>query len=445
MLKAVRRLAGLDSQTLPTLLLRGWSVIAGAVMVLLIPIWLGPIEQGYYFTFASLLALQIFFELGMNQVIVQVVSHEFAHLKISSNDELSGDESRISRLSSLLALLRRFYGIGAALFFVIVGACGFLFFSKTGGLAAADWGSAWVLLTLATAGNLYLSPMLTVLEGCGEVAGVARMRLVQSIFGYSLMWVALGLGAGLWAMSFVPLTAVLYTFFWLKRNGRTIKELRKYTAAGASKERISWRKDIFPFQWRIAISWISGYFIFQLFTPLAFAKQGAVAAGQLGISLAIFSALLTVGMSWITAKIPALAAHVARNERDKLNLLFTAVVKRSMAFTLISILFVIAIMFLLTHFDVAAVHRFTSFPVIICLAIVTLSNCYVFAAAIYMRSHKEEPMMLVSVVSALATLTAAIIGAGYSVFTMMALYTSVVVGLTVPWTTILFLRYFRRA
>ena len=56
-----REIVGLDFHVLVTLLFRGWAIIAGAATVFFLPLWISPIEQGYYFTFASVLALQIFF------------------------------------------------------------------------------------------------------------------------------------------------------------------------------------------------------------------------------------------------------------------------------------------------------------------------------------------------------------------------------------------------
>ncbi len=45
---------------------------------------------------------------------------------------------------------------------------------------------------------------------------------------------------------------------------------------------ISWRREVWPFQWKIAVSWLCDYFIFQLFTPVLFAFRGPVEAGQDG-------------------------------------------------------------------------------------------------------------------------------------------------------------------
>lgn len=442
-LRSFCQFAGLDAQVLPTLLLRGWQIIAGGVMVLLIPVWLTKVEQGYYYTFASVLALQVFFELGMNQVIIQMVSHDYAHIRVTQKGQLSGDAKRVDRLAALVGLLRRWYGIAASLFFVMVSIGGAWFFSTKGNLSVTAWIGAWLLLTLGTALNLYLSATLTVLEGCGEVAGVARMRTVQSMSGNALMWLALGLGAGLWAMPLVPLVGAAYTAYWLHTQSASVHRLQRHAQSTPKQDLIHWRTDIFPFQWRIAVSWISGYFIFQLFTPIAFARLGAVEAGRLGISMAVFSALLTVGMSWVNAKLPAFAAHVSRGERANLNALFNSVVKRSMAFTLIATVAIITIVEVMTSLNIASIQRFASLPVVICLAIVTLTNCFIFAAAAYMRAHKEEPMMVPSVVTGLATLVAATTGSMYGVLPMMLLYASVTTCIALPWTGIIFARYYR--
>ena len=41
----------------------------------------------------------------------------------------------------------------------------------------------------------------------------------------------------------------------------------------------SWKKEILPFQWRIALSSTTGYFSLYLFTPVTFNVFGAVEAG----------------------------------------------------------------------------------------------------------------------------------------------------------------------
>src|SRR5438045_5959336 len=98
----LRVLLGLDRATVFTVLARGWSSLAGLVTILLIAHFLTGAEQGYYYTFGSLVALQMVFELGFSFVIMQMASHECAHLSISKSGEISGDSATHARLASVL-------------------------------------------------------------------------------------------------------------------------------------------------------------------------------------------------------------------------------------------------------------------------------------------------------------------------------------------------------
>lgn len=80
----LRGVLGLDRAVAFTVLARGWSSLAGVGTLTLIAHFLSPAEQGYYYTFYSLVALQIVFELGFSVVILQTASHEAAHLTIAT-------------------------------------------------------------------------------------------------------------------------------------------------------------------------------------------------------------------------------------------------------------------------------------------------------------------------------------------------------------------------
>src|ERR1700719_2062578 len=89
-LRRILRFMGIDRAIGYTVLARGWAALAGLVSLLLIARTLSPAEQGYYYTFGSLVALQIVFELGFSYVILQLASHERAELSISSDYEING-------------------------------------------------------------------------------------------------------------------------------------------------------------------------------------------------------------------------------------------------------------------------------------------------------------------------------------------------------------------
>ena len=79
-----------------------------------------------------------------------------------------------------------------------------------------------------------------------------------------------------------------------------------------------WKKEIWPFQWRISLSWLSGFFTFNLINPIVFVLHGPVMAGRIGITFSLITAVLSIAGAWINSKIPAICSLIAENDRAKL-------------------------------------------------------------------------------------------------------------------------------
>ena len=440
MLERLKAFAGLDVHVLHTLLFRGWGILAGGLSIVLIPLFLSPTQQGFYYTFASVLALQVFFELGLNQVIIQLVSHDAAHLTIHDDGTVSGDAARIHRLNGLIRLLRRWYTFASVLFVVLAGGAGWMFFILKGGdLTVDQWGATWVALVLFTSINLFLSPRLAVIEGTGQVGAVARLRLMQSMVGYGVMWTMLLLGTGLWAAVAVPAIGAIATPLWLRRRGGMLHQPTTAKVPGLD-EPISWRRDVFPLQWRIAISWACGYVIFSMFTPIVFASHGAVEAGRVGMAMTVFSAITSLGLSWINAKSPNFTMHISRGESRALNRLFKGVALRSIVATALPSFVIVTLVALGKHYDIAVVSRIAPADTLFWIACAASVNTAVYAAAVYMRAHREEPMLPVSVVSALLTFAVVMLFRD-DITRMMRGYAAINVCVSLPWTFLLYRRY----
>ena len=89
--------------------------------------------------------------------------------------------------------------------------------------------------------------------------------------------------------------------------------LRRHAPQTAAQ--VAWRREILPFQWRISVSWMSGYFIFQLFTPMLFTNQGAVAANANRGKTAIKAAVVATNANLMVTENPStrVVAALARN------------------------------------------------------------------------------------------------------------------------------------
>ncbi|OZB49607.1 MAG: hypothetical protein B7X60_00595 [Polynucleobacter sp. 39-45-136] len=428
-----------DPHVLQLLFQRGWQIIAGGITVFIVPLALTATQQGYYFTFSSLIAMQVFFELGLNLVITQVAGHEAAKLIISDDGQISGNAESASKLLSLITLIRRWYCVSAPLFAVVLILVGVGFLGRQDALSIREWLGAWLLLVAFTAINLYLSPHLAILEGIGRVGQVARLRLHQSAVGMLLMWIGLVLGAGLWAVPLVSGSAALATWIWIRRYGQLSIPLDVIANSNAT---IEWRRDIFAMQWRIALSWLSGWIIFNSFTPMIFTHQGAVEAGKIGMAIAMFSAISTMSGSWANAATPKFTTYIALNKRSLMNQLFKQTVISGGVFSVFASLAVLCGVAAIKYMDLPFSGRIASLSVLTCLALVTVVNSFIFAAAVYMRAHKEEPMFWLSIVVGILTGIAAWFGSQYGTFEMTAIYAILVLFIALPWTMIIFRRYY---
>src|SRR5581483_1696534 len=212
----LRTVLGLDRAIGFTVLARSWGSAAGLVTVALIARFLSPAEQGYYYTFGSLVALQIIFELGFSFVILQLASHERAELSISSDYEITGSATAHARLASVIQKSVRWYSMAALLMLATLLPLGFYFFSTHDHAGpSVSWRLPWCLAAFMAVLNFQIDPFLSFFEGCGYVSSVARLRLMQSMTGSLLAWLALISHHGLFAPSMVLLGMAFASFLWL--------------------------------------------------------------------------------------------------------------------------------------------------------------------------------------------------------------------------------------
>jgi hypothetical protein len=407
---AARRLwnsAGVDRAVGFTVLGRVWSSAAGLISLVVVGQCLTPGEQGYYYTFTSLLALQVFAEMGLANVILQFVSHEAAHLEITPNGIVDGPTHARSRLASVLRFSLRWYGAAAAVFAVAIVCAGYIFFSNfSDGRAEVAWQLPWISTVLASAGILLVTPIAALLEGCGMVAEVARYRLLQALAANAALWIALVVGAGLAAAAVFAATNLVVMLAWLAVRYRRLV-IGLLTING--RETIDWRHEIWPYQWRIAISWLCGYFIFQMFTPLVFAVHGPIPAGRMGMSLTIAAAVSAVGLSWLSTKAPRFGALVSLRRFSELDRIFFRSMKQAIGVSAVCACIIAAAGVSLHAMHHPFADRILPPWPLVFLLVAQIVNLVVTSEATYLRAFKQEPFLVVSMISAALTTLSALI------------------------------------
>jgi O-antigen/teichoic acid export membrane protein len=431
------RKIGIDGTIAITILTRLIQAGGGIVAIFFIARYLSPVEQGYYYTFASILAIQIFFELGLSGIITQYTAHEFAHLKFESHGALLGETYYKSRLSSLLRFCVKWFGLISILLFFILFIAGYIFFGKFNSNSAVDWLGPWALLCLATSLNLFIDPILAYFDGLGEVKDMAKVRLIQKGVTMILLFTFFLFDFKLYSAAASSCIGILINYAQIIFS-RRIKFLKTIWNS-LDKWKLDYFKEIFPFQWKIALSWISGYFIFQLFNPVLFATEGSVVAGQMGMTITALNGVLSITISWINTKVPLFSSLIAKGEFNELDLVFNKSLRQSNFIAVICLTVFVLCIYILQKTGMPIANRFLSLFPLILMCLAAFVNQLVSALATYLRCHKKEPFLMHSIVLGILTATSTwILGNEFGLLGIVLGYCFLIVALSLPWAIIIF-------
>ena len=420
-LRIIASKAGIDKSIFFTSLARIIQAIGGIVSILFVARYLTGVEQGFYYTFGSIVAIQIFFELGLNGIITQYVAHEASHLQWKDSRNLVGEQKYLSRLSSLLHFSVKWYSCFAIVLLCTLIIVGFIFFTKYQ-VSTEDvmWKLPWILLVIGTSVNLLLAPILAFFEGLGKVKEVAKIRLYQQCVGLVIVWGGLFLGSKLFVSGINGLVGIVVnTILIYSSNFKfIISNIWKIEIT----ERVNYKKEIFPYQWKIALSWISGYFIFQLFNPVLFATEGAVVAGQMGMTLAALNGIQALSLSWITTKIPLFSGLIAQKQYIQLDTIFNRTLRQLVSINGTALALMLVMIFLIRHYHIVIGgmdlgSRFLGYFPMVLMMIPLFINQFVNSWATYLRCHKQEPFLINSIVAGIfCCLSTVLLGKYYGVF-----------------------------
>ena len=238
-----------------------------------------------------------------------------------------------------------------------------------------------------------------------RVAEVARFRLGQDLATYPLYWLGLVGGLGLMAAPLFQVLRLLIAAGWLfSRHRRFFTDQLERRLAAAT---IRWRTEIWPMQWKIALSWVSGYFIFQLFNPVLFVYFGPVEAGKMGMTLTLTTAVSTLAMSWIQTKSPVFGQMVAHKDFGGLDRLYGRTLLQALLAAVLGGA-VLWLMVVLLYAQQMPLSRRILEPLPFALmTAVAIFNVAIAAQAVYLRAHKQEPFLWISVGMAAANAASA--------------------------------------
>lgn len=255
-------------------------------------------QQGFYFTMLSLTTLLLVSEFGLGSAITHFVSHEAS--RADSDAPTDADDKAIGRLAGLARVALTWtliVGIGSL---ILLSAAGHGFLAASTQAATVSWEPAWWLMCLALPLSLLASVGRSFAEGLGDVACSQRSLLWSTVAAQIITWAALAAGLGLLALALGQWAMHSTALILLRTRLSSLLQLARHPSKQASFP--WWRREFWPHQWRLGISWTCGLLTVQSFVPAVFHARGPVEAGQAGMLIYAYGMANVFGHAWITVR-----------------------------------------------------------------------------------------------------------------------------------------------
>ncbi|MDR0551885.1 MAG: hypothetical protein LBG72_07695 [Spirochaetaceae bacterium] len=383
-----------------TLINQLWRLVSAPITLMLIPLFLPPDVQGYWYLFGSIAAFGALADMGFTTIILQFTAHEFAFLSFNKNNILDGDETHLKRLGSFFKFsVKWFFTLGLTAFFVMYIA-GFAFFLRDG--VFSKYWFPWTIYAFAAMLLLVLNAVFSFIEGLNKIETAQKMRIIVSVVNTIILAGILAGGGQIYALSLGMLTSVLAGIILIfAKFSANIKQL--INASEGFK--YNWKKDVLPLLTKYAVSNVCVYFMFTIYTPVTHYFYGPVFSGKTGISITLVLSLVNFSGIWIYTVIPKINMLVSKRLWNQLDMLFRKRFLCVMAAYICGVLGLFGFLLIFRNWRMISqiTSRFLPLKMIIMLFTGYFIQSALNCVGVYLRGHKQDPLVLPAAAAAVWT------------------------------------------
>lgn len=373
------------------------QAVTGGVTLLLLLELASTDALGWYYSFVGLGAIYMVFDHGLSGILINKSAAEVSRIKTSSFSQLNEREQLICH-KLCYASFKQYKKI-TLLFWLTITPLGLYFFSfETAPFQS--WVAPWIVLVSVLSFNLLLLPFSSIIEGAGAINEVYKIKLLSGLLGALICWLLILDGLLLWATIAAPLTGAIVQVFWILAKW---KQLINFVSIRPTKA-MEWNKIILPFEIRVAITILSGYALNQLVTLILFQTHGATVAGIMAVSSTLVNMIALISFSTITGSVPRITKEIVLNKWESVDRIFRNDVWYASKLYLISATCFCLVLLLPVSSSIA--QRILPIELMMLLFLATFASHIVIAITLKVRSYLSEPLMPISVITALILLFA---------------------------------------
>ncbi len=411
---------------------KGAMTLAQFGATLLVLDQLTPSEQGYYYSFVALVAIQTLFELGLSQVLIVFLAHEARGHAESKRRRITFRARAFARASfSQFARLSLTYALAVGL----GGWCFFAFARAAHEAEVVDWLVPWFTLVACYSFRLLLIWLEAVLEGMGLIADVLTVRIVAHVAWLTAFALCVTRGLQLHSLAVATAALFLSSLIAYGRHASLFLRLMRPIPAANPRPTADWRGESRSLQWRVSGSWISGYLISGTPVPLVLSLVGAAQAGQLGVALQFAAAVGVVAAAMTSPRLALASRLMANGDVEGYRNLLRRTMRSALASGGAVAVAALAVLSALQALRPEMAPQLPPLGATSLLLVAALVNCAMSCVAVFARAQKRELFALtlfgVALLTTGGTLSAQ--GAG-GITTIAALHAAGALLFTLPST-----------
>jgi len=389
LVSSILQKANIDSGFIWILINRLFSLIRGPITAFILISCLSQYEQGIWYTFTSTGALTVFAELGFTQIILQFVSQEFALLSIN-NGVIYGEKYLLDKFFSLIRYSFKFYLLIVPFAIIILSITGIFIFSKENFIILI----AWFIYSLSGGLTLFVFLFQSIYTGLNEVANVNKVIFKYNFIIMIVTWVLLLLGVGVFSLSIGWIAGNIASLVFLYMlNSKFWKQVLFYKI----EKYYSWKSEIIPLQWKYAVGFISGYFVYQLYVPVVYKVDGNILSGQLGLTLILIGVMRSISDTFMAANYPRLNMIVAQKDEKAVYSLFVRLFIYALGVNIIGGLGIIFFTKIIQYFSIGI--RFLNLKLTINLVLFNIPINLIGILGLYPLLHKDGSLYPLSILA----------------------------------------------
>jgi hypothetical protein len=424
MLRRIQQNLLIDRPLFYALAARIWQAISGPITIYLILNVLSASETGVYYSLGAIVGIQVFFDLGLSNVLISQVGNAVSSSAASQPGSERALQATASvadspRLSELIRVSERWFLGASGLFAITSLALGLVSLRDVD--IAFDWKPVLVALVLLNAISFAFTASQAILEGAGKREVIYRFRFYQAVTGSLTVWLALSSGFKLWSL----VAAASIQMFWSAylRFRHEANFFAQFRNASSPSTDFSWMRDVVPVQWRQAVMSIAFFLATQFLILIVLRYDSEIEAGRLGMTLSIVTAIQMFALAWIHTNFSTAAIQHGAGNREQVGTHWRRLAIVSMSILAFSLASFIVALAMLPFLKLGYEARFIAPWQLAIFAMGCLANHLISTQALYVLSQCARPLTVASSIGFLSTAIAVWIGgANFGVTGLVSAY-----------------------